>query len=154
MYYSTVSAPTSFISLATVNFNPSVADNTPSCTKVDIGYSSGVLATNVAAVKFDFTNPGSENGYCGYAELTVFGTPSAVQTVPISVGSIVSIGPEKVVVNVSGLSTSRNYWLQSTTNLLSGNWFTETNFVPQQSAVTLTNSVSTRSQKFYRLVTY
>ena len=31
---------------------------------------------NVAAVKFDFTTPLSENGYCGYAQIAVFGTPS------------------------------------------------------------------------------
>jgi hypothetical protein len=55
---------------------------------------------------------------------------------------------------VSGLSTGRNYWLQSTTNLLSGNWLTETNFTPQQSALALTNSASGSTEKFYRLVTY
>jgi hypothetical protein len=49
----------------------------------------GAIATNVAAIKFDFTTPTSpygENGFSGYSEITVEGTPAPggpVQTVSI-----------------------------------------------------------------------
>ncbi|HWH69799.1 MAG TPA: alpha-L-rhamnosidase C-terminal domain-containing protein, partial [Candidatus Sulfotelmatobacter sp.] len=77
VYYSTVAAPTNFIARAIVNFNPTIANNLQSATRVAIRYSAGVLASNVAALKFDFTTPTSENGYCGYSEITAFGTASA-----------------------------------------------------------------------------
>ena len=57
VYYSTVSAPTNFIYLAVVNYNPSIASGIQSATRVTLTSSTGVLATNVAAVKFDFTSP-------------------------------------------------------------------------------------------------
>ena len=76
VYYSTVTAPTNFISLVVVNLNPSIASMIQSATRVTLTHSTGVLATNVAAVKFDFTSPASENGYCGYAAITMFGTAS------------------------------------------------------------------------------
>ena len=82
VYYSTVAAPANFISLATVNFNPSIAANIQSATRVSITYSAGVLASNVGALKFDFTNPTSENGYCGYSQIAVFGSASASLTLP------------------------------------------------------------------------
>ena len=75
VYYSTVAAPAIFILLAPVDFNPAVAANLLSATRVSITASAGVLAANVAAVKFDFTSPVSENGYCGYSQIAVFGTP-------------------------------------------------------------------------------
>jgi alpha-L-rhamnosidase len=77
VYYSTVLAPTNFNSLAIVNFNPIIANNLPSATRVALTHSSGVLASNVAALKFDFSSPASENGFCGYAEIAAFGAPSA-----------------------------------------------------------------------------
>ena len=78
IYYSTVMAPTNFVSLSVVNFNPSIASGIQSATRVTLTESTGVLAKNVAAVKFDFTSPGSENGYCGYAAITLFGTASGL----------------------------------------------------------------------------
>src|SRR6266436_2622647 len=33
-------------------------------------------ATNVARVQFDWTTPGTENGYAGYTEIGIFGSPS------------------------------------------------------------------------------
>jgi len=47
---------------------------------------NGILATNVAAVKFDFTTPASENGYCGYTEILLSGMPSP-QPVKWAVGN-------------------------------------------------------------------
>jgi hypothetical protein len=83
VYYATVSAPTNFLALARVNFNPSIAGNLQSATRVAITSSTGLLASAVAAVKFDFTSPTSENGYCGYSELTLFGLPTPV-VVPVA----------------------------------------------------------------------
>src|ERR1019366_8790331 len=63
--YSTMLAPTNFIALTSVNLNPSDPANAQSATRVTLSSATGALATNVAAVKFDFGSPSSENGYCG-----------------------------------------------------------------------------------------
>ena len=76
VYYSTVAAPATFISLGSVNYNPANAANAQSATRATLTAASGALATNVAAVKFDFTNPTSENGYCGYTEILLAGVPT------------------------------------------------------------------------------
>ena len=87
--YSTVSAPTNFISLTGVSFTPVNTDFNPqhptspgytrTATRVTFTPASGMLATNVAAVMFDFTTPASENGYVGYSQIAVFaaGVPAA-----------------------------------------------------------------------------
>ena len=88
VYYSKLSAPSTFILLGSVNYNPANAANVPSATRAILTAASGALATNVAAVKFDFTNPASENGYCGYAEIGLFGIPLspglATNTLPVT----------------------------------------------------------------------
>lgn len=90
VYYSTVAAPTNFISLAFVNYSPSIASGIQSATRVTLTSTTGVLAVNVAAVKFDFTSPTTPNGYCGYAAITVFGTP------------VVATNPTNIVVQLTG----------------------------------------------------
>ena len=151
VYYSTMAAPTNFVSLAIVNYNPLIADNIQSATRVGIASTTGVLATNVAALKFDFTNPASENGYCGYAKITVFGRVS-LSLVPATLSVTRLAGSASVVMNVSRLSLGQNYLLQSSTNLASAAWFTETNFVATQVVATFTNSTTHDAQKFYRIV--
>ena len=79
VYYSKVTAPTTFIQLDTVNYNPSNPANVQSATRATLTPASGWLATNVAAVKFDFTNPGSENGYCGYSAIDIYGIGITIQ---------------------------------------------------------------------------
>lgn len=153
IYYSTVSAPTNFIPLTSVNFNPSIADNLQSATRVTITSSNSVMAANVAAVKFDFSNPASENGYCGYAEITVFGVASGLPAVPTTLGVSLSPDQARFLMSVADLSPGRNYLLQSATNLINPEWFTETNFVPTQPGIVFTNAVS-NAQKFYRIVGY
>ncbi|HEY2329343.1 MAG TPA: hypothetical protein VGI63_05975 [Verrucomicrobiae bacterium] len=74
--------PANFISLAAVNYNPAIGSGIQSATRVTLASSDGVLASNVAAVKFNFTSPASENGYCGYAGITVFGMASLASAVP------------------------------------------------------------------------
>ena len=76
--YSTVDNPTSFKFLSSVDYNPSVANNTASANQAIINDSlGGLIASNVAAIQFDFTFPGVENGYCGIAAITVGGTAAA-----------------------------------------------------------------------------
>ena len=153
VYYSTVTAAANFISLAVVNYAPSIAGGIQSATRVMLTSTSGVLATNVAALKFDFTTPTTPNGYCGYAAITVFGTAAIAPAVPAAI-SLLSPTPTGLVINVGSLVAGRNYLLQSTTNLSSGAWFTETNFVATQPSAALMASTTNAVQKFYRVVGY
>jgi hypothetical protein len=80
--YATADNPSSFISLATVEFNPSVP-NLPTATRVMLTAETGtVIAPNVAALRFDFSAPFDENGYSGYMEITAEGTAAATVTAP------------------------------------------------------------------------
>jgi hypothetical protein len=153
VYYSTITAPTAFIQLDTVNYNPANAANAQSATRATLTPASGALATNVAALKFDFTNPVSENGYCGYSAIAVFGTANIAPAVPASLNATLQ-SPNGFAMNITGLVVGRNYILQSTTNLTSGVWTSETNFVATQSVVGFTNSTDNGAQKFYRVVGY
>jgi len=112
---------------------------------------TGVLATNVAAVKFDFTSPTSEHGYCGYNRIALFGIVNS-NAVPITLSVVSGTGRTRFQMSVSGLSVGQSYTLQSTTNLTSAVWSAETNFVATQPAVALTNAIAGDAQKFYRLV--
>ena len=93
VYYSKVSAPATFIFLGSVNYNPANAANTPSATRAALAAAAGWLATNVAAVKFDFTSPASENGYCGYSQIALYGIPLAplvaTNTLPVTAADVV-----------------------------------------------------------------
>jgi hypothetical protein len=120
---------------------------------VTLASSSGVLAANVVAVKFDFTSPASENGYCGYAGIAVFGTPGIAPAIPAVLVATFQ-PPHNLVMNVGNLVVGRSNALQSTTNLASGVWTTETNFFAVQSAASITNSTTNAAEKFYRVVGY
>jgi hypothetical protein len=151
VYYATVAAPSNFIELAVVNYNPSIASGIQSATRVMLTSSNGVLAANVTAVKFDFTSPTTPNGYCGYAAITVFGTPAIAPAVPTGLTAI-AIPPYGFITNVTNLVVGRTYTLQSTTNLARGVWTNETNFVATQSMVAITNSAANSAEKCYRVV--
>ena len=71
--YSLTSDPTTFIPIATIT-DP-VYPTAPSDNAVYIHGSNGALADNVAAIQFSF--PTTQNGYVGYREFDVLGTPSA-----------------------------------------------------------------------------
>jgi hypothetical protein len=150
VYYATVAAPTNFIPLGSVNCNPAIGGGIQSATRLAMTSSDGVLATNVAAVKFDFSSPASENGYCGYAAINVFGIAS-VPPPPTLSATLVS-GMANFVMNVGGLSSGQAYVVQSSTNLTADAWSTETNFVAAQATASFTNSTTNYPQKFYRIV--
>jgi alpha-L-rhamnosidase len=152
VYYSTVAAPTNFLPLTVVNFSPAIANTTPSATRVTLTSSAGVLATNVAAVKFDFSSPTTPNGYCGYAAITIFGSASTPPAANLS--ATFQPGQKGFIMELGGLVSGCNYALQSTTNLAAAVWITETNFVAAQPVTVYTNSTANNSQKFYRIVGY
>jgi hypothetical protein len=86
IYYSKVATPTTFVQLSSANYNPANAAGVQSATRATFTPANGVLATNVAAVKFDFTTPVPENGYCGYSEISLYGMPTFVKaTIPTNV---------------------------------------------------------------------
>jgi len=129
--YSTLAAPTTFIPLVTVNYNPPVPDGvngatSPSANRVDIAPANGIsLATNVYAVTFDFTpqTGGLDNGYSGYAEIVLQGTnvPATVVSAP-KIGSVKLTGGNLILTGTGGIQGA-GYTLLTTTNLLSG-WTT------------------------------
>ena len=67
--YSLATAPAVFIPLTTVDFNPP-GTTSPQLSKVTLSDTTGVLASNVAALRFDFN--ATENGYSGYSEIDAF----------------------------------------------------------------------------------
>ncbi|MBC8096719.1 MAG: family 78 glycoside hydrolase catalytic domain, partial [Akkermansiaceae bacterium] len=149
VYYSTVLNPTNFLVLGAVSYNPAIASGIQSATRVTLTSSDGVLATNVAALKFDFTSPVSENGYCGYANITVFGRASVIPPTTLSATSLA--GQAGFTINAGGLWPGQSYRLQSTTNLAASAWFTETTFIATQATIAFTSSAANFPQKFYRL---
>jgi hypothetical protein len=153
VYYSTAIAPANFIPWAVVDYSPSIANGVQSATRVTLTSSNGVLAGNVVGLKFDFTSPASENGYCGYAAITVFGASSIAPPAPAALNASFLPG-SGFVMNLSGLVAGRSNALQSTTNLASGSWTTETNFLATRSLAVFTNSVSNNTETFYRVVDY
>jgi hypothetical protein len=83
VWYATAANPTNFIALTSVNYLPSDSSGLASSTFVSISDSAGgVLVPNVVALEFDFTTPPCENGYCGYAAITVQGTVASPPSGP------------------------------------------------------------------------
>lgn len=71
--YSTVSDPDTFIEITTVSANPP-GNPSPSNTEVLLTSSTGVLATGVKKLLFQFDN--QENGFAYYREIDVVGSPT------------------------------------------------------------------------------
>ncbi len=111
LLYSTVSNPSSFIYLTTVNYNPSVPGNTASANREIINDSlGGIFASNVAALEFDFTLPQVENGYTGYGAITVGGTAASALSPAISITAS----------NQSGANPYTPSWTPETPDLIAG----------------------------------
>ena len=81
VYYSTVAAPTTFLPLTYVNYNPSNPTAIGSATRVVISdLSGGPIAVNVAALEFVFNTLGAEYGAVGYTAITAQGPAAAAVT--------------------------------------------------------------------------
>src|SRR6185312_7483406 len=90
----------------------------PSANRVTIARLDGTpLATQVAAVKFDFTrqNGSLDNGYSGYAEIVLQGQALAPSTPP-TIRSLYVSGGNLILTGGGGASNS-GYTLLTTTNL-------------------------------------
>lgn len=110
--YSTISNPTIFTVLTSVNYNPSVAGGVASANQAVLNDSAGgLIATNVAAVQFDFTTPSSEHGYCGYGAITMEGTVATNLILP------------PIVITTSNQNSATSFvptWTIETNNLIAG----------------------------------
>ena len=73
IFFSTAAAPGTFLPLTTVDFNPADPLGNPQVTRVTIADTTGTLAADVAALRFDFN--ATENGYSGYSEIDVTAVP-------------------------------------------------------------------------------
>ena len=116
VYYSTVANATNFVPLASVNFNPVNPDGT-SVNKVTLTPAAGALAKNVAALKFDMTSPAGENGYSGYSEIAVYGSPSAALLIAPPISSVTQSGGNLIVTGSGGYPPNGGYTWLTTTNL-------------------------------------
>jgi hypothetical protein len=121
--YSTPAAPATFTTLASVVYKvstPGIANSgIPNMSRVTLTPASGsYLATNVAALQFNFASPaGQENGWQGYSELAVYGQRSVTFT-------STAVSGTNLVLGGSG-PAGANYTILSATNLL-GPWVTNT----------------------------
>jgi hypothetical protein len=157
--YSTLSAPTTFIPLVSVTYNPPwlPAGSGGSANRVGIAPSNGgTLATNVAAVKFDFTPQVTalDGGYSGYAEIVLQGSNLA-PAIPPTVGSPTVLGGNLILTGTGG-TPGRSYTWLTTTNLLTpmANWTTSTTGVLDGSGA-FSNAIpinySNKPASFFRL---
>jgi hypothetical protein len=123
VYYSTVAAPTSFITLGSVDYNPSDPANAQSATRVTLVPSGTALAQNVAAVMFDFNLQGAppKNSWEGYSQIFVAGKVSA--GAPILVEDVTPLNASDVVGSqvtlTAAFSGATGYqWQKNGTNIL------------------------------------
>jgi len=119
--YSTFSAPSTFVSIGTFDYNPSFNDGAPNSTRVILVPLTGVLAHNVAAVQVNF-NMQSKNNWNGYSEITLGGTP-ALGVFPAVTQDITPLTAEDVVGSsltmTAAISDATSYqWQKNGTNLI------------------------------------
>jgi hypothetical protein len=110
--YSTVAAPTTFVTLETLPHTAALTGNDPNSTRLTFTSSTGgFLATSVAQVEFNFASPGGqENSWQGYSEIDIYGTPALAVNAPrISGGNLILTG-------AGGTPGGSYNWL-TTTNL-------------------------------------
>jgi hypothetical protein len=115
--YSTVADPTNFIPIEAVDKSPSFSN--PSEIRTTITPATGALASNAYAIMVDFTKPpGVPNGYSGYSEISVFGSPSTTVAPPASpkISGVMKSGGNLILTGTGGTPNSP-YTLLSTTNL-------------------------------------
>lgn len=155
--YSTASAPATFLPLASIAYNPPVPHNgTASGNRVAITPAVGqtMLASNVAAVKFDFTPQGTQDfGWSGYTEIVLQGSNLAL-TIPPTIGSSKVVGGNLILTGTGGTPNS-GYTVLTTTNLLTllANWTVSASGVTDGSGA-FSNSIpmnASQPDSFYRV---
>ena len=119
--YSTVSAPSTYVSIGTFDYNPSFTDGGPNANRVILIPVSGALAQNVVSVQINF-NMQSKNNWNGYSEITIGGTP-ALGVIPALTQDIAPLTAEDVVgskLTMTGaFSGATSYqWQKNGTNLV------------------------------------
>ena len=119
--YSTVLAPSTYVSIGTFDYNPSFNDGGPNANRVILVPASGALAQNVASVQINF-NMQSKNNWNGYSEITIGGKP-AVGFIPAVTQDIAPLTAEDVVgskLTMTGaFSGATSYqWQKNGTNLV------------------------------------
>ena len=142
--YSKVATPNTFVTLRSVNFNPSNPGGVQSTTRATLTASSGVLATNVAAVKFDFTTPTSENGWVGYSQLAVYGAP----TMSAPTNLVATPGDARATLAWSATPGAASYNVKRST--VSGGSYTT---VGNVSSTNFVNTGLTNGTPYYYVVT-
>src|SRR5665213_1779303 len=118
--YSTVSAPTTFVSIGTFDYNPTFSSSEPNATRTTLMPATGALAQNVYAVEFNF-NLQSKNNWNGYSEITVNGKPST-GVIPSLTQDITPLTAEDVVGSsltlTAAFSGATSYqWQKNGTNM-------------------------------------
>jgi hypothetical protein len=154
--YSTLSAPTTFLPLASVAYNPFVIhDGRDSGNRVAITPAMGqtLLASNVAAVKFDFTLQGSQDfSWSGYTEIVLQGSNLAAPAAPVL--NPVTVSGGSLILTGTG-AANYGYTVITTTNLLTpqANWTVSATGVTDGAGV-FSNSVpvgATDPSRFFRV---
>jgi hypothetical protein len=110
--YSTVSAPSTFITLEALPATAKLALAEPNATRLTFTESGGgLLAANVAAVQFNFATGNGENAWEGYSEIDIYGAAGAPAVNPplVSGGNLILTG--------SGGTPGGKYTWLTTTNL-------------------------------------
>ena len=147
----TVSHPTTFTTLGSVNFNPSLPGAVQSTVRATLTPASGILASQVTQVKFDFTSPGGENNWSGYGEISLFGAPTPVPATSFNAPVLAANG-SLILTGGGGIPGTGYTWL-TTTNLATplANWTTNSTGVFDANGA-YSNSLPTgASARFYRL---
>jgi hypothetical protein len=108
--YSTVANPTAYVPLKAVAISPTFSGE--SVIRTTMTPAVGVLASNVYAIYVDFTEPpGVPNGYSGYSEISVFGSPAAAPPVTPPSGTVQNPSFELNVAPEGGtVATVPTYW--------------------------------------------
>jgi len=123
--YSTLANPTTFLPLASVAYNPAVPhDGRATGNRIAITPAVGqtLLASNVFAVKFDFTLQGTVDfGWSGYTEIVLQGSNLAAPAAPVV--SAVSVTGGNLILTGTG-AANYGYTVLTATNLLTplANW--------------------------------
>jgi hypothetical protein len=131
--YSTESAPNTFLPLTSVAYNPFVPhDGRATGNRVQIAPAPGqsLLASNVAAVKFDFTSQGTEDySWSGYTQIILQGTNLPVVAAPVfpTLANPRLSGGNLIVTGTGGTPNQGYTWL-TTTNITTPytNWTVST----------------------------